>query len=68
MTVSKRIRDQIYLDYLNGMRPAYIQERNGVPKSTYYTIVNEEKRKEMEQARIDFAELDEFCENGKNEQ
>jgi len=68
MTVSKRIRDQIYLDYLNGMRPAYIQERNDVPKSTYYTIINGEKRKQMEQARIDFAEMDEINENGINEQ
>jgi len=58
MTIIKTVRDQVYLDYLNGMRPAYIQERNDIKKSTYYLIINEKKKEEMEQARVDFAEID----------
>lgn len=62
MTVPKEIRDQVYLDYLNGMRPAYIRQRNDVKKSTYYIIINEKKREEMEQARIDFGVADDVAE------
>ena len=43
MTVSKEIRKQVLIDYNNKLRPAYIREKNGIKKTTYYNIIKEKE-------------------------